>query len=151
MKSSKEKRKNRPLSGGVHNLEENRRKVKKALKEKKIDFAINTSWPFIGPFLKFLEGTGIMKGLKEITGSQIRKMLAPHIYTLLYILKIIVGIPTISGSEALLGDLGAMNLIGFNVDNLKDGMCKRGDANQYGKGYKKNPLRHGCIYISRQY
>lgn len=119
---------------------ENKRKVKKALKEKEIDFAINTSWPFIGPFLKFIESTGIMKGLKEITGSQIRKMLAPHIFTLLYILKIIAGIPKIRGSEALLGDLGAMNLVGFNVDNLMDGLCKRGDANQHGKGYKKKLL-----------
>lgn len=126
---------------------ENKRKVKKALKEKKIDFAINTGWPFIGPFLKFLESTGIMKELKKITGNQIRKMLGPYIFTLLYILKII---PKIRGSEALLGDLGAMNLVGFNVDNLMNGLCKRGDANQHGKGYKKNSLRHGCVYIIRQ-
>jgi len=119
---------------------ENKRKVKKALKKKKIDFVINTNWPFIGPFLKFLEQTGTMKELKKITGSQIRKMLAPHIFTLLYILKIIVGIPTIRGSEALLGDMGAMKLVGFNVDNLMNGLCKRGDANQYGKDYKKNRL-----------
>jgi len=33
-----------------------------------------------------------------------------------------------------------MKLVGFNVDNLMDGLCKRGDANQYGKGYKKNNL-----------
>ena len=126
---------------------ENKRKVKEALKEKKIDLAINTNWPFIGLFLKFLESIGIMKGLKEITGSQIRKMLAPHIFTLLYILKIIVGIPKIRGSEALLGDLGAMNLIGFNVDKLIDGLCKRGDANQHGKGHKKNSLCYGRFYI----
>jgi len=124
--------------------------VKKALKEKKIDLAINTNWPFIGPFLKFLENKGIMKELKKITGSQIRKILGPHIFILLYILKIIVGIPKIRGSETLLGDLGAMNLIGFNVDNLMNGLCKRGDANQHGKGYKKNTVRHGCVYIIRQ-
>lgn len=128
-------------------MAENKRKVKEALKEKKIDLAINTNWPFIGLFLKFLESIGIMKGLKEITGSQIRKMLAPHIFTLLYILKIIVGIPKIRGSEALLGDLGAMNLIGFNVDKLIDGLCKRGDANQHGKGHKKNSLCYGRFYI----
>ena len=130
---------------------ENKRKVTKALKEKKIDFVINTNWPFIGPFMKFLERAGIMKELKNITGNQIRKILAPHIFTLLYILKIIVGIPKIRGSEALLGDLGAMNLVGFNVDSLRDGLCKRGDANQYGRGYKKNSLRHGRVYINRQY
>ena len=130
---------------------ENKRRVKKALKKKKIDLAINTNWPFIGRFLKFLEVTGVMKELGKITGRQIRKMLAPHIFTLLYILKIIVGIPTIRGSESLLGDLGAMKLVGFNVDNLMDGLCKRGDANQYGNGYKKNSLCHGCVYIIRQY
>lgn len=119
---------------------ENKRKVTKALKEKKIDIAINTNWPFIGPFLKFLDSTGIMKELKTITSKQVRKMLAPHAFVLLYILKIIVGIPRIRGSEALLGDLGAMNLVGFNVDKLKNGMCGRGDANQHGKGYKKNHL-----------
>lgn len=118
---------------------ENKRKVKKALKDKEIDIAINTNWPFIGSFLKFLESTGIMNEFKKITGSQIRKMLAPHIFTLLYILKIIIGIPRIRGSEALLGDLGAMRLVGFNVDTLMDGLCNRGDANQYGDGYKKNP------------
>lgn len=129
---------------------ENKRKVKKALKEKKIDLAITTNWPFIGSFLKFLESAGIMKELKKITGSQIRKMLAPHIFTLLYILKIIVGIPNIRGSEALLGDLGAMNLVGFNVDNLMNGLCNRGDANQHGKGYKKNSSSDGRVYIIRQ-
>lgn len=120
---------------------ENKRKVKKALENKEIDLAINTNWPFIGSFLKFLESTGVMKELKKVTSTKIRKMLAPHIFTLLYILKIIVGIPTIRGSEALLGDLGAMNLAGFNVDNLMNGLCQRGDANQHGKGYKKNSLR----------
>lgn len=120
------------------NVEENKRKVKEALKDKKIDLAINTNWPFIGPFLKFLENKGIMKELKKIMGSQIRKTLGLHIFILLYILKIIVGIPRMRGSEALLGDLGAMNLVGFNVDNLMNGLCKRGDANQHGKGYKKN-------------
>lgn len=135
----------------MKNVEENKGKVKKALRNKKIDLAINTNWPFIGPFLKFLEKTGVMKELGKITGNQVRQMLKPQIFTLLYILKIIVGIPTARGSEALLGDLGAMNLVGFNVDNLKNGLCNRGDANQHGNGYKKNPLRHGCVYSIRQH
>ena len=90
---------------------ENKKKVKEALKNKEIDFAINTNWPFIGAFLKFLENTGTMKELKKITCAKKRKILSPHIFTLLYILKIIVGIPTMHGSEVLLGDLGAMNLL----------------------------------------
>ncbi|NSW91456.1 MAG: hypothetical protein HPY74_12420 [Firmicutes bacterium] len=45
---------------------ENRKKVEKALKEKKIDVALETKWPFIGAFLKFLESKGILKELKNI-------------------------------------------------------------------------------------
>jgi hypothetical protein len=66
-------------------------------------------------------------------------MLSPQIFTLLYILKIIVGIPRIRGSEALLGDMGAMKMMGFDIDQLMNGLCERGDANQHGKGYKKTP------------
>jgi len=122
-------------------VEENRKKVTKALKEKKIDIAVNTNWPFIGHFLKFLESMGLMKELKKITGDLKRKIIGLHVYTLLYILKIIVGIPRIRGSEALLGDMGAMHLLGFNVDKLLNGLCNRGDANQHGKDYKKNRLK----------
>lgn len=119
-------------------MEENKRKVKKALKEKKIDLAVSTKWAFIGPFLKFLENTGVMAKLKRVTGTQVRKMLEIHIFVVMYILKIIVGIPKTRGSEVLLGDMGAMQMMGFRVDELTEGLCKRGDANQYGKGYKKN-------------
>lgn len=129
---------------------ENKRRVMRALKDKKVDVAIDTKWPFIGPFLKFLEGFGIMKALEKITGTQLRKMLGMHIFVLLYMLKIIIGIPRTRGSEVLLGDMGAMRLIGFNVDRLMEGLCKRGDANQHGGGYKKNPLYHGLIYSIRQ-
>lgn len=118
----------------------------KALKNKKIDVAIDTDWPFIGPFLKFLEGKGVMGALKKITGTQVRKILGLDIYVLLYMLKTIVGIPTTRGSEALLGDLGAMKLVGFDVDRLKDGLCRRGDANQHGAGYKKkSPVSWTCL------
>ncbi len=131
-------------------MEENKRRVNKALKMKKVDLAVNTNWPFIGQFLKFLENTGVMKELGTITGRQIRKMLAPQIFTLLYILKIIVGIPTIRGSEALLGDMGAMKILGFDIDQMMNGLCDRGDANQHGKGYKKNAYCNGFVYIIRQ-
>lgn len=149
MKSSKNKSK-KPSTGVKGNIVENKQKVKEALKKKKIDIAMNTSWPFIGPFMKFLERTGIMKELRNITGCHIRKIIAPHIFVLLYILKIIIGVPKIRGSEKLLGDLGAMNLVGFNVDSLKEGLCKRGDANQHGKGYKKNSLCYGSFYVAGQ-
>lgn len=143
MNSLKNRRKERISSGWV----EDKGKVKEALKKKKIDFAVSINLPFLERFMKFLESIGAMNELKGITGSHIRQMLAPSIFILIYIIKIIVGIPTMRGSDKLLGDMGAMKLLGFNVDSLKEGLCKRGDANQYGKGIKKNPLRNGGFYI----
>lgn len=125
------------LKKKVKNVEENKKIVKEALKNNNIDCAINTRWSFIGEFLKFLEKKDIMKHLKMITAVKVRKILSQHIFVLLYILKIIVGIPSIRGSQVLLGDAGAMKFVGFNVAQLLNGLCQRGDANQYGKGYKK--------------
>jgi hypothetical protein len=130
---------------------ENKKRVTKALKEKKIDAAIDTKWPFIGPFLKFLESKGILKELKNILGENRRISIPKSIITLMYIIKLIVGIPRIRGSEALLADFGAMRLLGFDMDTIENGSCNRGDANQYGKGYKKNHWRARSIYINLQH
>lgn len=121
-------------------MEENKKRVKKALKDKKVDLAIITNWPFIGSFLEFLKEQDIMKYLTMIKSTRKRKILDHYIFILLYIIKLIIGIPTIRGSEALLGDMGAMKLIGFNMDQLANGLCNRGDANQHGRDYKKNHL-----------
>ena len=102
---------------------ENKKRVTKALKEKKIDAAIDTKWPFIGPFLKFLESKGILKELKNILGENRRISIPKSIITLMYIIKLIVGIPRIRGSEALLADFGAMRLLGFDMDAIENGSC----------------------------
>lgn len=124
----------------MKNVEENKKKVITALKNNEIDMAITTKWPFMGEFLKFIEKKFILSYLKKIEGTQKRNLLGKYIYALLYMLKIIVGIPRARGSEELLSDAGAMSLLGFSVDNLNNGLCNRGDANQYGKDYKKNTL-----------
>ena len=130
-------------------MEENRRKVSQALtKKRKIDFACVTKWPFLGPFLKFLEEMGITKEMDKLSGSYQRKIVLPKMYALIYLVKLIIGIPRIRGSEVLLGDQGAMKMLGFKEEQIQEGLCARGDANQYGEGYKKNPLCHGPVYIN---
>jgi hypothetical protein len=119
---------------------ENRHKVQAALKNREIDTAVITKWPFAGDFLKFIKDKGIFYTLKWAKGSQKRKMLRNDVYILLYILKLIIGIPRIRGSSALLGDAGVMSFLGFDMDSVMNGLCNRGDANQHGSGYKKNHL-----------
>ena len=60
----------------------------------------------------------------------------------------VVGIPHIRGSEELLGDEGVMKMLGFTQEQMENGLCNRGDANQYGKDLKKNHLHHGLVYNS---
>jgi hypothetical protein len=122
------------------NVEENKRKVNQALNEKNIDTAINTNWPFLVPFMKFLTQYNIVTEFMKISGTHIRKMISIHIFALLYVIKIIVGIPTIRGSNKLLEDLGAMRLVGLNMDMVFNGLCNRGSANQHGKEFKKKLL-----------
>lgn len=110
--------------------------------------AVPIAWPFIGLFLKFLEKTGVMHQIKSVTGKQRRTGIALHLFILIYLLKIIIGIPKIRGSEIFLGNVSVMNLIGFRVDDVMNGTTKRGKANQHGKGYKKNASGHGCIYVT---
>ena len=129
-------------------MEENRKKVTKALKKKKVDLICPTKWPFLGTFLRFLEETGVAKAMDNLTGSHKRKNIMPKLCTLIYMIKLIIGIPRIRGSEVLLGDEGAMKMVGFTDQQIQEGLCARGDANQYGKGYKKNPLRHELFYIN---
>ena len=116
---------------------ENKQKVEEALRNKEIDLAIHSRWPFIGDFMKFLEEKGVLLELKQILGKQKRKMVQCHIFALIYIIKLIVGIPTMRGTEELLCDVATMNLLGFDVDTIKNGLCNRGDANQFGNDYKK--------------
>lgn len=122
----------------VKNVVENKKKVKEAIKNKHIDYAVDSNWPFMGSFMKFLENLGILSLINEITSTMKRKMISPGMFTLIYIFKIICGIPKIRGSESLLSDLSAMSLLGIKVETLEHGLCQRGDANQHGKGYKKN-------------
>jgi len=129
-------------------VEENKKKVKQAIKNQKINIAVTTDWPFIGNFMKFIEKTGVMFHLKSVTGTQKRIGISLHLFILLYLLKTIIGIPKIRGSEVLLGNVGAMNLIGFRVEELINGTTKRGKANQHGKRLKKNTASNGCIYAS---
>ena len=92
----------------------------------------------------------ILKELKKIVGDQKRKMVSSHVFVLIYLIKLIIGISRIRGTRELLSDSGAMSLLGFDIDTLQGGLCHRGDANQHGKELKKNLFsRYGRVCIIR--
>lgn len=125
---------------------ESKRKVKEALKNKKIDLVLPTKWPFIAPFMEFLKSNSIIKKLSKIEGKNERINIKQELILLIYILKIIIGIPRIRGTEELLTDIGAMSVLGFAPEQVINGICKRGNANQHGNGYKKNKWNNQHIY-----
>lgn len=116
---------------------ESKSKVRKAIKNKKVDLVAPVKWHFVVPFIEFLNKHRIMKILGNIPCKNIRINIKQELILMLYILKIIVGIPKVRGSEELLCDIGTMTALGFKEEQVVNGICKRGDANQHGKDYKK--------------
>lgn len=128
-------------------MEENKKKVIKALKNKEVDFVTEVKWPFIMDFLKFIKSAKIDKVIKGVKSNKKREMVDYSTYILMYLLKVLTGISSARGTVELLSDSGVMNLLGFKPEQINDGICQRGDANQHGKGFKKKSSHHECAYI----
>jgi len=86
-------------------------------------------------FFHFLEQVGVMALLAEVHGAGIQRAMFPFIqYVLLYSLKTLFGIESINALPALLfSDEALMQLVGFNAQQVRDGVCQRGAAKRQGE------------------
>lgn len=119
-------------------LKEDPKRIKKALSEGRIDTAEPLRWAFMGDLIRFCEKVKVLEILNEATGSFERKSI-PLMgkFLLIYIIRLLVGIPNIRGIKELLADYGVMRLLGFSNEVIKSGITNRGKANQYGEEYKR--------------
>src|SRR5262249_685489 len=83
--------------------------------------------PAIG-FIHFLQGIGVMTWLEEAHGAAIHRQLVPFVqYVLLYSVKTLFGIESINALPSLLfSDEALMQLVGFNAQQVRQGICQRG-------------------------
>jgi hypothetical protein len=86
-------------------------------------------------FFHFLQSIGIMSLLEEVHGAAIQREMVPYVqYVLLYGLKTLLGIESMNALPSLLfSDEGLMQLVGFNAQQVREGVCERGAAKRQGE------------------
>ncbi len=86
-------------------------------------------------FFHFLRTIGVMALLEDVHGAAIQREMVPYVqYVLLYGLKTLFGIESMNALPALLfSDEALMQLVGFNAQHVRQGMCQRGAAKRQGE------------------
>lgn len=79
-------------------------------------------------FYGFVEQIGALELLKRIEPMGIKRVMVPFIqYVLLYVLKILFGVGSMHALPVLLfSNTAAMQWVGFNAHQIKNGICNRG-------------------------
>ena len=85
-------------------------------------------------FFHFLRGIGVMALLENVHGTAIQREMLPYVqYILLYGLKTLFGMKSMNALPALLfSDEALMQLVGFNAQQVRNGVCQRGAAKRQG-------------------
>jgi hypothetical protein len=86
-------------------------------------------------FFHFLQAIGVMSLLEEVHGTAIQREMVPYVqYVLVYSLKTLFGIKSMNAlSPLLFSDEALMQLVGFNAQHVRQGMCQRGAAKRQGE------------------
>jgi Transposase DDE domain len=86
-------------------------------------------------FFHFLQARGVLALLEEVHGTAIQRQMVPYVqYVVLYGLKTWCGIESMNALPALLfSDEALMQLVGFNAQHVRQGMCQRGATKRQGE------------------
>jgi hypothetical protein len=86
-------------------------------------------------FFHFLQAIGIMGLLEEAHGAAMHRQMVPFVqYVLLYSMKTLCGMESINALPSLLfSDEALMQLVGFNAQQVRQGICQRGATTRQGE------------------
>ena len=86
-------------------------------------------------FFHFLQAIGVMSLLEEAHAAAVQREMVPFVqYVLLYGLKTLFGIESINALPHLLfSDEAVMQLVGFNAQQVRQGICQRGATKRQGE------------------
>lgn len=86
-------------------------------------------------FFHFLQAIGVMGLLEEAHGAAIHREMVPFVqYVLLYGVKTWFGMKSINALPRLLfSDAALMQLVGFNAQQVRQGICQRGATKRQGE------------------
>jgi len=93
-------------------------------------------------FFAFLEEVGVLGLFGELTLPGVQRVLVPVVqFVLLYLLKVLYGVPSMNALPALVfSNEAAMTLVGFNAAQIAQGLTQRGEAQRRHK--RKQGPRH---------
>ncbi len=79
-------------------------------------------------FFDFLEQIGARQVLEAVAPLGVRRIMVPFVqYVLLYVCRVLLAVPSMNALSSLLfSNMAAMNLVGFNAHQVKNGVCRRG-------------------------
>jgi hypothetical protein len=85
--------------------------------------------------LHFLQAIGVMVLLEEAHGAAIHRQMVPCVpYVLLYSMKTLFGMERIKALPSLLfSDEALMQWVGFNAQQVRQGLCQRGVTKRQGE------------------
>src|SRR6266511_919859 len=86
-------------------------------------------------FFHFLDQIGVLALLAEVHGAAMPREMGPYVqYVLLYGLKTLFGIKSMHALPSLLfSDEALMQLVGFNAQQVRQGVCQRGRTKRQGE------------------
>jgi hypothetical protein len=86
-------------------------------------------------FLHFLQAIGVLTLLQEAHGAAIQRTMLPFVqYVLLYGVKTLCGMESMNALPSLLfSDEAVMQLVGFNAQQVRQGICQRGVTKRQGE------------------
>jgi hypothetical protein len=86
-------------------------------------------------FFHFVQRIGVMVLLEQVHGAAIQRAMVPYVqYVLLYGLKTLFGIKSMHALPPLLcSDEAVMQLVGFNAQQVRQGICQRGATKRQGE------------------
>jgi Transposase DDE domain len=86
-------------------------------------------------FFHFLQAIGVMPLLEQVHGAAIQREMLPFVqYVVLYGLKTLFGIESMHALPSLLfSDEAVMQLVGFNAQQVRQGICQRGATKRQGE------------------
>src|SRR5262245_48101014 len=85
-------------------------------------------------FFYFLQQLGVVDRLSDVRSTTIQREMVPVVqYVLLYSLKTLFGVDSMNALPPLLfSDEALMRLVGFNAQQVRQGVCQRGAATRQG-------------------
>jgi hypothetical protein len=97
-------------------------------------------------FFVFLEDVGMMQVFEQMRLPGVQRVLVPTVqFVLLYLLKVLFGGQSMNElPHWLFSNVALMELVGFNAQQVEQGVTKRGDAQRKGKP-KQGPLSPQCL------